>query len=100
MKKRFARPGDGLASVAGRAGAAISLRRSIRGQALGDLRRGGVEIGLLLGPGLGVPDLQVLPCPDHDTGPVQAGVLDQWLGHADAAGGVELLVEGATVEAA
>ncbi len=75
-------------------------RRSARGQALGDLGGGGVELLLLLGPGLGVPDLQVLAGADHDAGAVEAGVLDQRLGDADAPGGVELLVEGAAVEAA
>ena len=70
------------------------------GQALGDLGGGGVELLLLLGPGLGVPDLQVLAGADHDAGAVEAGVLDQRLGDADAPGGVELLVEGAAVEAA
>ncbi len=75
-------------------------RRSVRGQALGDLRRRGVELLLLLGPGVGVPDLQVLARADDDAGAAQARMLDQRLGHADAPGGVELLVEGAAVEAA
>src|SRR6476646_6343426 len=35
-------------------------RRPPQSQALGDLGRGRVELLLLLGPGLGVPDLQVL----------------------------------------
>ena len=74
--------------------------RSGGGQALGDLGGGGVELLLLLGPGVGVPDLQVLAGPDHDAVAVEAGVLDQRLGDADAPGGVELLVEGAAVEAA
>src|SRR3954454_4401609 len=101
MKKRFARSRDAVAGDGARcARAAISLRRSVRGQALGDLRRGGVQLGLLLGPILGVPDLQVLPGPDHDAGTGEAGVLDQRPGHPDATGGGELLVEGAAVEAA
>ena len=40
------------------------------------------------------------PAPTTTQGAGEAGVLDQRLGHADAAGGVELLVEGAAVEAA
>ena len=70
------------------------------GQALGDLGRGRVELLLLLGPGLGVPDLEVLAGADHDAGAGEAGVLDQRLGQADAPGRVELVVEGAAVEAA
>src|SRR5680860_148401 len=78
----------------------MSRGRSAGGQALGNLGSGGVELLLLLRPGRGVPDLQVLAGADHDAGPGQAGVVDQRLGHADAAGRVELLVEGAAVEAA
>src|SRR6478609_6429426 len=100
IKKRVARStGRWSRSMARCARAAISLRRSARGQALGDLRRRGIELGLLLGPGLGVPDLQVLAGADDDARAGEAGVLDQRPGHANAAGGVELLVEGATVEA-
>src|SRR6188472_910397 len=101
IKKRFARFSGGRSkSTALCARATISLRRSTRGQSLGYLRCRGIELGLLLGPGLGVPDLQVLAGADDDAGAGEAGVLDQRLGHADAAGGIELLVEGATVEAA
>src|SRR6201999_4556488 len=70
------------------------------GKALGDFGSGGVELFLLLGPGLGVPDLEVLAGADDDAFAGQAGVLDQRLGDADAAGGVEFLDEGATVETA
>src|SRR5260221_214327 len=80
--------------------ARISRSRSARGQALGDLRSGGVQLLLLLRPGLCVPDLQVLTGADHDARAGEAGVLDQRLGDADAARRIELLVEGATVEAA
>src|SRR4249919_356308 len=100
IRRRVARSRDGAPGVEVRTETAISLRRSVRGQALGDLGRGGVELGLLLGPGLGVPDLQVLPRPDHDAGAGEAGVLDQRLRHPDAPGRVELLVEGTAVEAA
>src|SRR5829696_6185511 len=71
-----------------------------RGQALGDLRGRGVELFLLLGPCLCIPDLQVLAGADHDAGAGEAGVVDQWLRQADAARRVELVVEGAAVEAA
>src|SRR5262249_53808537 len=81
-------------------GDSYSGRRSGRGEALGDLRRGGVELLLLLRPVLRVPDLQVLAGADHDAGAGEGGVLDQRFGHADAPGGVELLVEGTAVEAA
>src|SRR5260221_9826858 len=80
--------------------ARISRSRSARGQALGDLRSGGVQLLLLLRPGLCVPDLQVLTGADHDARAGEAGVLDQRLGDADAARRIELLVEGATVETA
>src|SRR6188472_147425 len=87
MKKRFARFSGGRSkSTACCTRAAISLRRSARGEALGDLRRRGVELGLLFGPGLGVPDLQVLPRADDDAGTGEPGVLYQRPGHADAAG--------------
>src|SRR5680860_1833618 len=78
----------------------MSRSHSAGSEALGDLGGGGVELLLLLRPGLGVPDLQVLAGADHGAGAGEAGVLDQRLGHADAAGRVELLVEGAAVEAA
>src|SRR6185295_17635339 len=58
------------------------------------------ELLLLLGPGVDVPDLQVLAGADHDAVAVEAGVLDQRLGDADAPGGVERFVEGAAMEAA
>src|SRR5262245_57262547 len=41
-------------------GVGISIRSPVARQALGDLGRRGVELFLLLGPSLGVPDLQVL----------------------------------------
>src|ERR1044072_1086949 len=69
-------------------------------KALGDLRRGGVELGLLPGPGLGVPDLEVLARADHDAGAGERGVLDQRPRDADPARRVERVVERAAVKAA
>src|SRR5665811_643636 len=70
------------------------------GQALGDPGSLAVQLGLLLGPGLGAPDLHVLAGADHHAGSGQAGVLDQQFGDADAPGRVERVVEGGTMEAA
>src|SRR6266516_4468770 len=79
--------------------ARISLGASACGETLCDVGGGRVELLLLLRPGFGVPDLQVLAGADHDARPGEGGVLDQRLGDADAAGRVERLVEGAAVEA-
>src|SRR5260221_13806383 len=78
--------------------ARISRSRSARGQALGDLRSGGVQLLLLLRPGLCVPDLQVLTGADHDARAGEAGVLHQRLGDADAAPRIGLLFPRATLE--
>jgi hypothetical protein len=72
---------------------------SAPGEAFGYLRGLGVELGLLDHPGFGVPDLEVFAGADDDAGTVEAGVLDKVLGNADAAGRVDFLVGGASVEA-
>src|SRR3954452_10770820 len=72
---------------------------------LGELLRhvGNLCIHVLLvgGPALGVPDLEpVVRADDHAGTLAQAGVLAQLLGEADAARGVQGVVEGAAVEVA
>src|SRR6478672_2985412 len=100
-RSAWARPvPDRCASARMSLDAPISLDSPAGGQPLGDFGGGGVELRLLLRPRLGVPDLQVLAGADDYARPGEGGVLDQRLGDADAPGRVELLVEGAAVEAA
>src|SRR5262249_53799302 len=96
--------GRGLGGFAAH-GLACDLRQATHSlarprQALGDLRGGGVELLLLLRPGIGIPDLEVLAGADHDAWPGQLRVVDQRFRDPDPTGRVELLVEGAAVEAA
>ena len=51
-----------------------------------------VELGVVLGPALGVPDLEVVADADDHARALEPGVLDQVLGEPHAAGRVERLV--------
>jgi hypothetical protein len=71
------------------------------GQLLGDLGRGLVDLGVVLVPGLGVPDLQVIGDADHHAGTLlELCVLDQVLRDPDPSRGIERLVMRPAVEAA
>src|SRR3954447_14080578 len=71
------------------------------GEVLGDVGDLCVHFGLVGGPAPGAPDLEpVVGTDDHAGALAQAGVLDQLLRQADAAGGVQGLVEGAPVKVA
>ena len=78
---------------------ASHFRGSSAGQTLGDLGRFESSSVLLPGPGLGIPDLQVLPRPDYRAWRVEAGVLDQRFRQANSARRVERFIKGAAVEA-
>src|SRR3954463_6056642 len=68
------------------------------GEVLGDIGDLSVHFLLVGVPALGAPDLEPVVGPDDHAGALpQAGVLDQLLGQADAARGVERVVEGASV---
>src|SRR3954452_14111822 len=74
--------------------------RPTAGELLGDLGRGLVDLGVVLRPGLGVPDLEVVGDPDDDAGALrQARVRDQVLRNTNPAGGIQRLVVRAGVEA-
>src|ERR671910_452163 len=84
---------------------AISAPASLSGidlpcVALGHLPHGLLGVRAVLGPVLGVPDLDVVAHPQEDACPGQPRVLDQVLGDADAARRVERLVVGRAKEVA
>src|SRR5262245_14226710 len=73
---------------------ATAISASFR-QGLGDVADLGVHALVLLRPPLGRPDLEPLVRTDHHRRALgESGVLDQLAGEVDAAGRVELLVEG------
>src|SRR5688572_29583921 len=80
-----------------------SARAPRRGAAVGELLRdlggGRVDLGVVVGPAAGVPDLEVVRDADHHARALrELGVLDQMLGDPDTASRVEGLVVGAAVE--